>query len=666
MSNTVHALEGLKVEPTTSIKMDTSLEHTLPKQSESSNLSCSSSSDSIDDGSCHHKKILSQGNYDTCISCGAYVPKNGVKNFKSAKGTYSTHFPPKTIYETMTRRSAAFNQTLNPEYIQIRQNYVEWVLELAEKLRISANSSHLAILLLDTVLFKDPSLTSKLQLFAPICLLVAAKTIELDERIPYIPKLRRYAGSNFSVDEYTKAELHVLDLVDWNPQFSSPIEIIEFFMCQGFLFSNDVVVDNNITVEKSASPKTPAVVQKTETTFTTPMTVTEEVASQIQAETEEKVVEKKETEETATLTVTKENSEVTQPTLNTINEIEDHTTANTTQQQPVQEDTTEATPSTDIIELPKHIGLGSGSLIVEDNSVAPTPKNKKLSERRAKNILAHFESSYTKILTYILREVEFLEFEPRVIASAVLAFFRTINHVAPWNDELDAITNLKFEQVSRCLEIIQKKYTIAFDMKNVKPQNVLSDLQSHHITNTSSIMRERIEPVQQPQPELKSRTNLINNGVPNKQAIEANFAPIETKLAERKPTFTNYQPKNVTTTILPTAYNYIRDDLRLKSKTATGTFNSEIPMRNPMKSALSSNYQVGRTGITQEQIPGMHTSVHAALGRNDFSALANHPGLGNDSYIKRDQYGMGGVVSGHTQLTSENRLPYHMKGTVKK
>ena len=75
MSNTVHALEGLKVEPTTSIKMDTSLEHTLPKQSESSNLSCSSSSDSIDDGSCHHKKILSQGNYDTCISCGAYVPK---------------------------------------------------------------------------------------------------------------------------------------------------------------------------------------------------------------------------------------------------------------------------------------------------------------------------------------------------------------------------------------------------------------------------------------------------------------------------------------------------------------------------------------------------------------------------------------------------------------
>jgi len=456
MSNTVQALEGLKVEATTNIKMDTSLEHTLPKQSsESSNLSCSSSSVSIEsDGSCHHKKILTQGNYDTCVSCGAYVPKNGVKNFKSNKGIYSTHFPPKTIYETMTRRSASFNQSLNPEYIQVRQNYVEWILELAEKLRISPNSTHLSILLMDTIVFKDSSVTAKLQLFAPICLLVAAKTIELDERIPYIPKLRRYAGNtSFSVDDYTRAELHVLDLVDWNPQFSSPIELIEFFMCQGFLFSNDLIIDNN--VEKTPSP---AAIQKVEDKAPkAPATVAEEVIPQVQ--TEEKSVEKKETE-VNTLTITKENSEVTQATLTTMTEIEDHTT-----QQPVQEDIAEAAQKDEIIELPKQIGLESGSLIVDDlDVVAPTPKNKKLSERKARTILTHFESSYTKILTYILRDVEFFEFEPRVIASAVLAFFRNINQVAPWNDELDVITNLKFDQVSRCLEAIQKKYTVAFDI----------------------------------------------------------------------------------------------------------------------------------------------------------------------------------------------------------
>jgi len=645
MSTTVQALEGLKVEPTTSTKLDTSLEHTLPKQTttESSNLSCSSSSDSIDsEGSCGHKKILSQGNYDTCVTCGAYVPKNGVKNYKSTKGIYSTFFPPKTIYETMTRRSNTFNQSLNSEYMHVRQNYVEWILELAEKLRITPNSSHLGIHLLDTVVSKDSSITSKLQLFAPICLLVAAKTIELDERIPYIPKLRRYAGSNFSVEEYTKAELHVLDLVDWNPQFSPAVEIIEFFMCQGFLFSNDTIIENNATSPKAEEVTSPKAKAEGE-----------------QVAVEEKVVEKKETED---LTVTKENSEVTQATLTTMTEIEDQPTTTAVveqQEQPVQaQEDVQVEP----IELPKEIT--NGSVIVED----ATPKNKRLSERRARTILAHFELSYTKILTYILRDVEFLEYEQRVIASGALAFFRNINQVAPWNDELDAITNLKFEQVSRCFEAIQKKYATAFDMKNVKLQNVLFDLNSNN--KDSIIMKERIEPVQQPQPELKSRTNLINNSVSSNttsgKPIEVNFAPIDTKLAERKPAFTNYQPKNVATTILPTAYNYIRDDLRLKTKTATGTFNSEIPMRNPMKSALS-NYQAGRSGLTQEQqLPGMHTSIHAALGRNDFSALANHPGLANDTYIKRDQYAMGGMVGGHTQLTSENRLPYHMKGTIKK
>jgi len=96
------------------------------------------------------------------------------------------------------------------------------------------------------------------------------------------------------------------------------------------------------------------------------------------------------------------------------------------------------------------------------------------------------------------------------------------------NDELDAITNLKFEQVSRCFEAIQKKYATAFDMKNVKLQNVLFDLNSNN--KDSIIMKERIEPVQQPQPELKSRTNLINNSVSSNttsgKPIEVNFGKI--------------------------------------------------------------------------------------------------------------------------------------------
>jgi len=217
-------------------------------------LSASSSAseivDVVDNRTCCQNKFIAQGNFDTCFHCGAFVSKNGTKTYKSKNLNYVAFFPSKTIYETMTRRSGNFSQTQNPEYSMIRQTYVEWVLELADKLRISSNSSHLAILLLDTVMFGDASLTSKLQLYAPICLLIAAKAIELDERIPFIPKLRRYANPTFSVDDYRRAELHVLDMVDWNPQFSSVMEINEFLMCQGVLFSTDEVEENNTSVGK--------------------------------------------------------------------------------------------------------------------------------------------------------------------------------------------------------------------------------------------------------------------------------------------------------------------------------------------------------------------------------------------------------------------------------
>ena len=90
----------------------------------------------------------------------------------------------------------------------------------------------------------------KIQLYAPVCLLLAAKTIELDERIPFIPKLRRYANPTFTIEDYRRAELHVLDMVDWNPQFSPAIELVEFLMSQGVLFSSDEIDENSTFQER--------------------------------------------------------------------------------------------------------------------------------------------------------------------------------------------------------------------------------------------------------------------------------------------------------------------------------------------------------------------------------------------------------------------------------
>lgn len=67
----------------------------------------------------------------------------------------------------------------------------------------------------------------------------SAKTIELDARIPYISKLRRSCNSNFSLKEFKKAELTLLENVDWNPQFTSTLEFLNFFLAQGVVYSSD-------------------------------------------------------------------------------------------------------------------------------------------------------------------------------------------------------------------------------------------------------------------------------------------------------------------------------------------------------------------------------------------------------------------------------------------
>ena len=143
---------------------------------------------------------------------------------------------------------------VNYLFKQLRQAYIDWIFELAEKLKITQNTSHLAIHLLDILMFKDTSHNPQLQLFAPVSLLVAgfsssiyysktfiAKTVELDERIPFIPKLRKLANPIFSLEEFKKAEVILLENVDWNPQYSTLIELIEFYLSKGIVNSTDEI-----------------------------------------------------------------------------------------------------------------------------------------------------------------------------------------------------------------------------------------------------------------------------------------------------------------------------------------------------------------------------------------------------------------------------------------
>jgi hypothetical protein len=573
MSSLTQILEGPRLEAGLNIKLDTSLENDLEMEKDDSTLSsCSQISEPEDchKGSCCFNKFVSQGNYYTCFHCGAFVSKTGAKTFKSSKMNYVPFFSSKTIYETMTRRSAQFRQSSNPEYSQIRQAYVEWVLELADKLRISSNSTHLAILLLDTVMYKDSSLTSKLQLYAPVCLLIAAKTIELDERIPFIPKLRRYANPTFSIDDYRKAELHTLDIVDWNPQFSSALEINEFLMCQGVLFSTDEVEENAVSLERGKlSPEG------------------------LRENTQRDNIYHLERALSPSLKGNQENS------------FSDASTNGTNIDSVLTPYRTENMISQQVGDVsPSHYSL---SLLQKQHSTSANFETCKSESKvlvavqdKIEEILTHFETNYIKLSTYLLRDIDFIEWEPKVVSAAMMAFFRSVNRVTPiWNEDLETITQLNFVQISQCYDLMYRKYKNAFSISNHKVLSVIPSSENQKevssdlkLVKSNSNFSEKSS--LQPKTELANRINLITN---------------DPKLLERKP-MANFQSKanvSVANSAISASYGQPRDDLRLKTRYGNGTINTELPPRNSAKNQaiLPSSFGLDSTYATSGVYPSI-------------------------------------------------------------
>lgn len=75
-----------------------------------------------------------------------------------------------------------------------------------------------------------------------MCLLTAAKAIEKDERIPFLSKLRSLTAPIYSIDDFRRTENSILETLQFNVQQCTILEVIEFFLSQGILFSSDVII----------------------------------------------------------------------------------------------------------------------------------------------------------------------------------------------------------------------------------------------------------------------------------------------------------------------------------------------------------------------------------------------------------------------------------------
>jgi len=277
-------------------------------------------------------------------------------------------------------------------------------------------------------------------------------------------------------------------------------------------------------------------------------------------------------------------------------------------------------------------------------------------KKKVKEILAHFETSYIRLSTLLLKDVEFIEWEPRVISAAITTFLRCVNRVTPiWNSELEKITHLKFSQLSSCFELIYKKYSNTFNRFTPKLQDILyTPKNTRDIKSELKLMKANTvtgEKTSYPQPKFESasKLNLVSDGYSCRSIpISSLVGQMDHRPFERKPIF-GYQAKGSIPAAVAantsSSYTFLRDDLKLRTSYGDGGINAELLQKNLGKNPIfpSNCYQPGRYDPNQDYFgsySGCTTTRSAAANINatsmSYLPAACQYGLASENYLKPD------------------------------
>jgi len=80
--------------------------------------------------------------------------------------------------------------------------------------------------------------------------MLAAKTVELDERIPFISKLKRHTYLPYTALEVRRAEFQLIKCMSWSLQKTTLIDWVETVYSVGSVYDSDEL-DRSILAERA-------------------------------------------------------------------------------------------------------------------------------------------------------------------------------------------------------------------------------------------------------------------------------------------------------------------------------------------------------------------------------------------------------------------------------
>jgi len=237
----------------------------------------------------------------------------------------------------------------------------------------------------------------------------------------------------------------------------------------------------------------------------------------------------------------------------------------------------------------ENFSKGENSFYFDFNMTSSTPKSvplvkqnseeqklrASLTEKRIKEILAFFNANYVKLSNLILRDSDFVEWEPKVVSAATIAFLRAMNKIHNvWSPELETISQMKYEKIATCYLHITKKFKNQFappkattlipklsthDLKLNKTNSLSKPPMTHRPESTTKLNLQSVSfqktEVNSYTIDLKAKPKVVQNGESVKRTIlglsnsnSENMPPKfneaqSCKNANNKPT--NEQPKQI-------------------------------------------------------------------------------------------------------------------------
>ncbi|CAD8194273.1 unnamed protein product [Paramecium octaurelia] len=190
-------------------------------------------------GCCHtNRHIYSEKMI--CKDCGIFLNNPNTKVYKTLKMKYNAFFNPIKVLQKMMAEGQPAGPTKS------RQQFIEFILTVSERLNLSINTCFLAIDYTDEYFNKATVNENQTYLFVSTALMLAAKAQELDERVPFISKLKRYASmtnhpeiSQFSTQDFKSAEKQLIQQLEWKLQRNTLLDRIEALLSFGVIDDDD-------------------------------------------------------------------------------------------------------------------------------------------------------------------------------------------------------------------------------------------------------------------------------------------------------------------------------------------------------------------------------------------------------------------------------------------